>query len=110
MRPHFGDSTDGCQRGAPEHLTAARRGSTLPKLTWARDYIWPDDVADGLYLTVEATDKAGSQTTRRFHHRYTLSVPTSLDSADDSGIAGDNIAMLKRRAFTLNIEITVSAG
>ncbi|MDI8800075.1 Ig-like domain-containing protein, partial [Salmonella enterica subsp. enterica serovar Montevideo] len=33
----------------------------------------------------------------------TLSVPTlSLDSADDSGIAGDNITNVKTPGFTLN--------
>ncbi|EDW0768430.1 Ig-like domain repeat protein [Salmonella enterica] len=70
------------------------------------DYIWPDDVADGGYtLTVEATDKAGNQTTQEldFTIDTTLSVPTlSLDSADDSGIAGDNITNVKTPGFTLN--------
>ncbi|EDS4738292.1 Ig-like domain repeat protein [Salmonella enterica subsp. enterica serovar Oranienburg] len=70
------------------------------------DYIWPDDVADGGYtLTVEATDKAGNQTTQQldFIIDTTLSVPTlSLDSADDSGIAGDNITNVKTPGFTLN--------
>ncbi|ECY9516354.1 Ig-like domain repeat protein, partial [Salmonella enterica subsp. enterica serovar Derby] len=72
----------------------------------AWDYIWPDDVADGGYtLTVEATDKAGNQTTQEldFTIDTTLSVPTlSLDSADDSGIAGDNITNVKTPGFTLN--------
>ncbi|EBS1110537.1 Ig-like domain repeat protein, partial [Salmonella enterica subsp. enterica serovar Eingedi] len=70
------------------------------------DYSWPDDVADGGYtLTVEATDKAGNQTTQEldFTIDTTLSVPTlSLDSADDSGIAGDNITNVKTPGFTLN--------
>ncbi|EDB3260060.1 Ig-like domain repeat protein [Salmonella enterica subsp. enterica] len=70
------------------------------------DYIWPDDVADGGYtLTVEATDKAGNKTTQEldFTIDTTLSVPTlSLDSADDSGIAGDNITNVKTPGFTLN--------
>ncbi|ECG4918381.1 hypothetical protein E0V91_24240, partial [Salmonella enterica subsp. enterica serovar Kambole] len=69
------------------------------------DYSWPDDVADGGYtLTVEATDKAGNQTTQEldFTIDTTLSVPTlSLDSADDSGIAGDNITNVKTPGFTL---------
>ncbi|WP_197904594.1 Ig-like domain-containing protein [Salmonella enterica] len=70
------------------------------------DYTWPDDVADGGYtLTVEATDKAGNKTTQEldFTIDTTLSVPTlSLDSADDSGIAGDNITNVKTPGFTLN--------
>ncbi|EDR3712584.1 Ig-like domain repeat protein [Salmonella enterica subsp. enterica serovar Abony] len=70
------------------------------------DYIWPDDVADGGYtLTVEATDEAGNKTTQTldFTIDTTLSVPTlSLDSADDSGIAGDNITNVKTPGFTLN--------
>ncbi|ECW0994030.1 Ig-like domain repeat protein [Salmonella enterica subsp. enterica] len=70
------------------------------------DYIWPDDVADGGYtLTVEATDEAGNKATQTldFTIDTTLSVPTlSLDSADDSGIAGDNITSVKTPGFTLN--------
>ncbi|HFY6488386.1 TPA: non-fimbrial adhesin SiiE, partial [Salmonella enterica subsp. enterica serovar Typhimurium] len=70
------------------------------------DYIWPDDVADGGYtLTVEATDEAGNKATQTldFTIDTTLSVPTlSLDSADDSGIAGDNITNVKTPGFTLN--------
>ncbi|EBW6375310.1 Ig-like domain repeat protein [Salmonella enterica subsp. enterica serovar Oranienburg] len=70
------------------------------------DYIWPDDVADGGYtLTVEATDEAGNKTTQTldFTIDTTLSVPTlSLDSADDSGIAGDNITNVKTPGFTFN--------
>ncbi|EKC2243138.1 non-fimbrial adhesin SiiE [Salmonella enterica] len=70
------------------------------------DYTWPDDVADGGYtLTVEATDEAGNKTTQTldFTIDTTLSVPTlSLDSADDSGIAGDNITNVKTPGFTLN--------
>ncbi|EBE2054610.1 Ig-like domain repeat protein [Salmonella enterica] len=70
------------------------------------DYIWPDDVADGGYtLTVESTDEAGNKTTQTldFTIDTTLSVPTlSLDSADDSGIAGDNITNVKTPGFTLN--------
>ncbi|ELR0151592.1 non-fimbrial adhesin SiiE [Salmonella enterica subsp. enterica serovar Typhimurium] len=70
------------------------------------DYIWPDDVADGGYtLTVEATDEAGNKATQTldFTIDTTLSVPTlSLDCADDSGIAGDNITNVKTPGFTLN--------
>ncbi|ECQ9638513.1 Ig-like domain repeat protein [Salmonella enterica subsp. enterica serovar Typhimurium] len=70
------------------------------------DYIWPDDVADGGYtLTVEATDEAGNKATQTldFTIDTTLSVPTlSLDSADDSGIAGDNVTNVKTPGFTLN--------
>ncbi|HFY9385192.1 TPA: non-fimbrial adhesin SiiE [Salmonella enterica subsp. enterica serovar Typhimurium] len=70
------------------------------------DYIWPDDVADGGYtLTVEVTDEAGNKATQTldFTIDTTLSVPTlSLDSADDSGIAGDNITNVKTPGFTLN--------
>ncbi|EBO5688220.1 Ig-like domain repeat protein [Salmonella enterica] len=70
------------------------------------DYIWLDDVADGGYtLTVEATDEAGNKATQTldFTIDTTLSVPTlSLDSADDSGIAGDNITNVKTPGFTLN--------
>ncbi|EJB6792920.1 non-fimbrial adhesin SiiE [Salmonella enterica] len=70
------------------------------------DYIWPDDVADGGYtLTVEATDETGNKATQTldFTIDTTLSVPTlSLDSADDSGIAGDNITNVKTPGFTLN--------
>ncbi|EEA0233829.1 Ig-like domain repeat protein [Salmonella enterica subsp. enterica serovar Muenster] len=77
------------------------------------DYIWPDDVADGGYtLTVEATDEAGNKTTQTldFTIDTTLSVPTlSLDSADDSGIAGDNITNVKMPGFTLgNIDVDVT--
>ncbi|ELD2706069.1 Ig-like domain repeat protein [Salmonella enterica] len=77
------------------------------------DYIWPDDVADGGYtLTVEATDEAGNKATQTldFTIDTTLSVPTlSLDSADDSGIAGDNITNVKTPGFTLgNIDADVT--
>ncbi|EAT2227760.1 Ig-like domain repeat protein [Salmonella enterica] len=70
------------------------------------DYTWLADVGEGKHtLTVEATDKAGNQTTQEldFTIDTTLSVPTlSLDSADDSGIAGDNITNVKTPGFTLN--------
>ncbi|ECR9388967.1 Ig-like domain repeat protein [Salmonella enterica] len=70
------------------------------------DYTWLADVGEGKHtLTVEATDKAGNKTTQEldFTIDTTLSVPTlSLDSADDSGIAGDNITNVKTPGFTLN--------
>ncbi|EKN5545761.1 non-fimbrial adhesin SiiE, partial [Salmonella enterica] len=70
------------------------------------EYIWPDDVADGSHtVTVEAIDEAGNKATQTldFTIDTTLSVPTlSLDSADDSGIAGDNITNVKTPGFTLN--------
>ncbi|EBL3375267.1 Ig-like domain repeat protein, partial [Salmonella enterica subsp. enterica serovar Kentucky] len=70
------------------------------------EYIWPDDVTDGSHtVTVEAIDEAGNKATQAldFTIDTTLSVPTlSLDSADDSGIAGDNITNVKTPGFTLN--------
>ncbi|EAZ0191567.1 Ig-like domain repeat protein [Salmonella enterica subsp. enterica] len=108
VRPHF-------QMTVPTDVNVVRLSIDGGK-TWfnatqsatpgAWDYIWPDDVADGGYtLTVEATDKAGNKTTQEldFTIDTTLSVPTlSLDSADDSGIAGDNITNVKTPGFTLN--------
>ncbi|EJA5986122.1 non-fimbrial adhesin SiiE [Salmonella enterica] len=108
VRPHF-------QVTVPTDVNVVRLSIDGGK-TWfnatqsatpgAWDYIWPDDVADGGYtLTVEATDKAGNKTTQEldFTIDTTLSVPTlSLDSADDSGIAGDNITNVKTPSFTLN--------
>ncbi|EAW1683421.1 Ig-like domain repeat protein [Salmonella enterica subsp. enterica] len=70
------------------------------------DYTWLADVGEGKHtLTVEATDKAGNQTTQKldFIIDTMLSEPTIvLDSADDSGIAGDNITNVKTPGFTLN--------
>ncbi|EBV3279439.1 Ig-like domain repeat protein [Salmonella enterica subsp. enterica serovar Wangata] len=70
------------------------------------DYTWLTDVANGSHtLTVEATDEAGNKATQTldFTIDTILSVPTlSLDSADDSGIAGDNITNVKTPSFTLN--------
>ncbi|EOZ1708378.1 non-fimbrial adhesin SiiE [Salmonella enterica subsp. enterica serovar Infantis] len=115
VRPHF-------QVTVPTDVNVVRLSIDGGK-TWfnatqsatpgAWDYIWPDDVADGGYtLTVEATDKAGNKTTQEldFTIDTTLSVPTlSLDSADDSGIAGDNITNVKTPGFTLkNIDTDVS--
>ncbi|EJJ7033757.1 non-fimbrial adhesin SiiE [Salmonella enterica subsp. enterica] len=108
VRPHF-------QVTVPTDVNVVRLSIDGGK-TWfnatqsatpgAWDYIWPDDVADGGYtLTVEATDKAGNKTTQEldFTIDTTLSVPTlSLDGADDSGIAGDNITNVKTPGFTLN--------
>ncbi|EJK3535144.1 non-fimbrial adhesin SiiE [Salmonella enterica] len=108
VRPHF-------QVTVPTDVNVVRLSIDGGK-TWfnatqsatpgAWDYIWPDGVADGGYtLTVEATDKAGNKTTQEldFTIDTTLSVPTlSLDSADDSGIAGDNITNVKTPGFTLN--------
>ncbi|EDB6136524.1 Ig-like domain repeat protein [Salmonella enterica subsp. enterica serovar Stanley] len=108
VRPHF-------QVTVPTDVNVVRLSIDGGK-TWfnatqsatpgAWDYIWPDDVADGGYtLTVEATDKAGNKTTQEldFTIDTTLSVPTlSLDNADDSGIAGDNITNVKTPGFTLN--------
>ncbi|EGB5697273.1 Ig-like domain repeat protein [Salmonella enterica subsp. enterica] len=108
VRPHF-------QVTVPTDVNVVRLSIDGGK-TWfnatqsatpgAWDYIWPDDVADGGYtLTVEATDKAGNKTTQEldFTIDTTLSVPTlSLDSADDSGITGDNITNVKTPGFTLN--------
>ncbi|EDO4578964.1 Ig-like domain repeat protein [Salmonella enterica subsp. enterica serovar Newport] len=108
VRPHF-------QVTVPTDVNVVRLSIDGGK-TWfnatqsatpgAWDYIWPDDVADGGYtLTVDATDKAGNKTTQEldFTIDTTLSVPTlSLDSADDSGIAGDNITNVKTPGFTLN--------
>ncbi|ENJ7515500.1 non-fimbrial adhesin SiiE [Salmonella enterica] len=108
VRPHF-------QVTVPTDVNVVRLSIDGGK-TWfnatqsatpgAWDYIWPDDVADGGYtLTVEATDKAGNKTTQEldFTIDTTLSVPTlSLESADDSGIAGDNITNVKTPGFTLN--------
>ncbi|EHQ4707092.1 Ig-like domain repeat protein [Salmonella enterica] len=69
------------------------------------DYIWPDDVADGGYtLTVEATDKAGNQTTQQldFIIDTLLSEPTIvLDNTDDSGTKGDNLTNVNKPTFLL---------
>ncbi|ELD1909296.1 Ig-like domain repeat protein, partial [Salmonella enterica] len=82
--------------------------------TWVRatqgtagvwDYIWPDDVTDGLYtLTVEATDAAGNKTTQTldFTIDTRLSTPTIImDSGDDTGAPGDHITSVKTPGFTI---------
>ncbi|EGG9021511.1 Ig-like domain repeat protein [Salmonella enterica] len=108
VRPHF-------QVTVPTDVNVVRLSIDGGK-TWfnatqsatpgAWDYTWLADVGEGKHtLTVEATDKAGNKTTQEldFTIDTTLSVPTlSLDSADDSGIAGDNITNVKTPGFTLN--------
>ncbi|EEE2767473.1 Ig domain protein, partial [Salmonella enterica subsp. diarizonae] len=70
------------------------------------DYSWTTDVTEGVHtLTVEATDIAGNTATRTldFTVDTTLSVPTiTLDTANDSGVAGDNITNEKTPGFTIN--------
>ncbi|EAN0052840.1 Ig-like domain repeat protein [Salmonella enterica subsp. enterica serovar Emek] len=107
VRPHF-------QVTVPTDVNVVRLSidggktwvTAAQKATGVWEYIWPDDVTDGSHtLTVEATDEAGNKATQTldFTIDTTLSVPTlSLDSADDSGIAGDNITNVKTPGFTLN--------
>ncbi|ELN3297706.1 Ig-like domain repeat protein, partial [Salmonella enterica] len=70
------------------------------------NYSWPSDVGDGKYtLMVEAIDAAGNKATQtlEFIVDATLSVPTiTLDTANDSGVAGDNITNEKTPGFTIN--------
>ncbi|EBW0728009.1 Ig-like domain repeat protein, partial [Salmonella enterica subsp. arizonae serovar 18:z4,z23:-] len=70
------------------------------------DYSWITDITEGVHtLTVEATDIAGNTATRTldFTVDTTLSVPTiTLDTANDSGVAGDNITNEKTPGFTIN--------
>lgn len=107
VRPHF-------QVTVPTDVNVVRLSIDGGK-TWfnatqsatpgAWDYIWPDDVADGGYtLTVEATDKAGNQTTQKldFIIDTMLSEPTIvLDSTDDSGTKGDNLTNANKPTFIL---------
>ncbi|EBS3806088.1 Ig-like domain repeat protein [Salmonella enterica subsp. enterica serovar Corvallis] len=107
VRPHF-------QVTVPTDVNVVRLSidggktwvTAAQKATGVWEYIWPDDVTDGSHtLTVEATDEAGNKATQTldFTIDTTLSVPTlSLDSADDSGIAGDNVTNVKTPGFTLN--------
>ncbi|EKT1659136.1 non-fimbrial adhesin SiiE [Salmonella enterica] len=107
VRPHF-------QVTVPTDVNVVRLSidggktwvTAAQKATGVWEYIWPDDVTDGSHtLTVEATDEAGNKATQMldFTIDTTLSVPTlSLDSADDSGIAGDNVTNVKTPGFTLN--------
>ncbi|AIP97952.1 hypothetical protein N898_15995 [Salmonella enterica subsp. arizonae serovar 62:z36:- str. RKS2983] len=70
------------------------------------NYNWPTDVGDGKYtLMVEAIDAAGNKATQtlEFIVDATLSVPTiTLDTANDSGVPGDNITNEKTPGFTIN--------
>ncbi|EHM6604586.1 Ig-like domain repeat protein, partial [Salmonella enterica] len=70
------------------------------------NYNWPTDVGDGKYtLMVEAIDAAGNKATQtlEFIVDTTLSVPViTLDTANDSGVAGDNITNEKTPGFTIN--------
>ncbi|EAW1174546.1 hypothetical protein S922_23780, partial [Salmonella enterica subsp. enterica] len=68
-------------------------------------YTWLADVGEGKHtLTVEATDKAGNQTTQEldFTIDTLLSEPTIvLDNTDDSGIKGDNLTNANKPTFLL---------
>ncbi|WP_080217486.1 Ig-like domain-containing protein [Salmonella enterica] len=69
------------------------------------DYTWLADVGEGKHtLTVEATDKAGNQTTQQldFIIDTLLSEPTIvLDNTDDSGTKGDNLTNVNKPTFLL---------
>ncbi|WP_219564138.1 Ig-like domain-containing protein, partial [Salmonella enterica] len=66
---------------------------------------WLADVGEGKHtLTVEATDKAGNQTTQQldFIIDTLLSEPTIvLDNTDDSGTKGDNLTNVNKPTFLL---------
>ncbi|ECK6532724.1 Ig-like domain repeat protein, partial [Salmonella enterica] len=107
MRPEF-------RVTAPEDVNAVRLSIDGGK-TWVDakktsagvwDYSWTTDITEGVHtLTVEATDIAGNTATRtlEFTVDTTLSVPTiTLDTANDSGVAGDNITNEKTPGFTIN--------
>ncbi len=89
-----------------------------PGVAGSWEYIWPTDLADGQYtLTVEATDKAGNTVTKTidFAVDTTLSVPVIvLDSADDTGVQGDNMTNRTQPTFALQhidddaVRVTVS--
>ncbi|EBT0814866.1 Ig-like domain repeat protein [Salmonella enterica] len=89
-----------------------------PGVAGSWEYIWPTDLADGQYtLTVEATDKAGNTVTKTidFAVDTTLSVPVIvLNSADDTGIQGDNMTNRTQPTFNLQhidddaVRVTVS--
>ncbi|ECF5963748.1 hypothetical protein CC950_004449, partial [Salmonella enterica subsp. diarizonae] len=70
------------------------------------DYSWLTDVTEGAHtLTVEATDVAGNtvKETMSFTVDTTLSVPLiALDSADDSGVRGDELTRVNRPTFLLD--------
>ncbi|EAB7146346.1 Ig-like domain repeat protein [Salmonella enterica subsp. enterica] len=89
-----------------------------PGVAGSWEYIWPTDLADGQYtLTVEATDKAGNTVTKTidFAVDTTLSVPVIvLNSADDTGVQGDNMTNSSQPTFALQhidddaVRVTVS--
>ncbi|ECI4631376.1 Ig-like domain repeat protein [Salmonella enterica subsp. enterica] len=89
-----------------------------PGVAGSWEYIWPTDLADGQYtLTVEATDKAGNTVTKTidFAVDTTLSVPVIvLNSADDTGVQGDNMTNSTQPIFALQhidddaVRVTVS--
>ncbi|WP_079963622.1 Ig-like domain-containing protein [Salmonella enterica] len=89
-----------------------------PGVAGSWEYIWPTDLADGQYtLTVEATDKAGNTVTKTidFAVDTTLSVPVIvLNSADDTGVQGDNMTNSTQPTFNLQhidddaVRVTVS--
>ncbi|WP_122133069.1 Ig-like domain-containing protein [Salmonella enterica] len=89
-----------------------------PGVAGSWEYIWPTDLADGQYtLTVEATDKAGNTVTKTidFAVDTTLSVPVIvLNSADDTGVQGDNMTNRPQPTFALQhidddaVRVTVS--
>ncbi|ECJ5865958.1 Ig-like domain repeat protein, partial [Salmonella enterica subsp. diarizonae] len=80
--------------------------NATPSSTGIWDYTWPDAVPEGKHtLVVEAIDIAGNKATQAlgFTIDTTLSVPTiTLDTANDSGVAGDNITNEKTPGFTIN--------
>ncbi|WP_080107710.1 Ig-like domain-containing protein [Salmonella enterica] len=89
-----------------------------PGVAGSWEYIWPTDLADGQYtLTVEATDKAGNTVTKTidFAVDTRLSVPVIvLNSADDTGVQGDNMTNSTQPTFALQhidddaVRVTVS--
>ncbi|EDR9934011.1 Ig-like domain repeat protein [Salmonella enterica subsp. enterica serovar 4,[5],12:i:-] len=82
------------------------------------NYTWPGTVPDGDYtLNVKATDNAGNTVTETLHFTIdtTLSTPVIvLDSADDSGVHGDNMTNHTQPTFALQhidddaVRVTVS--
>ncbi|MGL3451335.1 Ig-like domain-containing protein [Salmonella enterica] len=106
VRPHFRVTVPG---DVNEVRLSIDGGNTWVRATQGTagiwDYTWPKDVTDGLHtLTVEATDKAGNQTTQTldFTIDTRLSTPTiAMDSRDDTGAIGDHITSVKRPGFTI---------
>ncbi|VEB51370.1 large repetitive protein [Salmonella enterica subsp. enterica] len=82
------------------------------------NYTWPGTVPDGDYtLNVKATDNAGNTVTETLHFTIdtTLSVPVIvLNSADDTGVQGDNMTNSTQPTFALQhidddaVRVTVS--